>query len=56
MDKAQLEMLQNALDNDHKLNEKEFNYVYDLVEKGDDYNLSDNQAKWLEAINRKTEY
>lgn len=53
MNRVQIKFIKDALDQEHKLTPWESDYVNDLAEKQDDYELSDKQNSILNRIQGK---
>ena len=53
MNRVQKRFVKDAMDMDHKLSEWEFNFINDLAEKDDSYELSEKQNEVLNRIQRK---
>lgn len=54
MNKVQIQFIKEALDQEHELNDWESQFINDLADKGDDYELSEKQNEVLNRIQRKT--
>lgn len=50
MNKVQIKFINDAMDNDHLLSEWEFNFINDLAQKDEDYELSEKQNAVLNRI------
>ena len=53
MNRVQKGFIKDAMDMDHTLSEWEFNFINDLAEKDDNYELSEKQNEVLNRIQRK---
>jgi hypothetical protein len=56
MNKIQRRFVLDALDQEHKLSERESEFINDLAERDEkwpDRNLSDKQNEWLNRISQK---
>lgn len=53
MNRVQWKFVQDALENDHKLSAWEQDFVSDLDDRGEDYELSDKQNAVLNRISQK---
>jgi hypothetical protein len=53
MNRLQIQIVKDAMDMDHLLTEWEFNFINDLAERGDDYELSEKQNQILNRIGSK---
>lgn len=53
MNKVQQKFICDALDNDHMLSEWETQFINDLADKPDEYELSDKQNAVLNRISQK---
>ncbi len=53
MNRVQLKFIEDALDQDDKLTAWECDFVTDIADKGDDYELSEKQNEVLNRISQK---
>lgn len=53
MNRVQIKFIKDAIDQDYKLTEWEFNFVNDLASKDETYELSDKQNEVLNRISNK---
>lgn len=53
MNRVQIRFIKDALDQEHKLTEWESQFINDLAEKPDDYELSEKQNSILNRIQGK---
>lgn len=53
MNRVQIKFIEDAMDQDHKLTAWECDFISDLADKGDDYELSKKQNEVLNRIQGK---
>lgn len=53
MNKVQIQFVKDAMDQEEKLTPWEYDFINDLAEKPDNYELSDRQNEVLNRIQRK---
>jgi len=53
MNRVQIKFIEDALDQDHKLTAWECDFISDISDRGDDYELSEKQNEILNRIQRK---
>lgn len=53
MNRIQIKFIEDAMDQDDKLTAWECDFVSDLVDQGEDYELSDKQNEVLNRISQK---
>lgn len=55
MNRLQIQIIKEAMEQDYRLSEWEFNFINDLAAKDDDYELSEKQNHILNKIGSKVE-
>ena len=53
MDRVQISIIKGAIDNEHLLSEWEIDFVNDIADKDDDYELSEKQNAIVNRIGNK---